>query len=172
MAFAPSLSTTFLLIATVCILLPQAHAFGAGDIPDFAYLNGKPIDSYLANPDVDPAIDKAFRHGDIESILENLAKTAGGAAIGGSGLSWYHLRCDYDSNVAKASSVSLLQSSRRRLALPSSARAISRRSTLYVFSLFVIRIFLTAFEGELASRLLAGTSMGTLRLSESDVIDL
>ncbi|KAH6912796.1 heterokaryon incompatibility Het-C [Coprinopsis sp. MPI-PUGE-AT-0042] len=67
MALAPSLTTTFLLIATVCVLLPQAHAFGAGDIPDFAYLN-----------------DKAFRHGDIESILGNLAKTAGGAAIGGS----------------------------------------------------------------------------------------
>lgn len=90
MAFAPSLSTTFLLIATVCILLPQAHAFGAGDIPDFAYLNGKLIDSSLTNPDVDATVDKAFRHGDIESILENLAKTAGGAAIGGSGWSLSH----------------------------------------------------------------------------------
>lgn len=69
MTLAPNLTTTFLLIATLCVLLPQACAFGAGDIPDFAYLN-----------------DKAFRHGDIESILANLAKTAGGAAIGGSGL--------------------------------------------------------------------------------------
>ncbi|EAU92260.1 heterokaryon incompatibility protein HET-C [Coprinopsis cinerea okayama7 len=69
MAFTPSLTTTFLIVATVCILLPRAHAFGAGDIPDFAYLN-----------------DKAFRHGDIESVLENLAKTAGRAAIGGGNL--------------------------------------------------------------------------------------
>lgn len=33
-----------------------------------------------------PLIDKAFRHGDIENILENLAKTAAAASIGGSGL--------------------------------------------------------------------------------------
>ncbi|KAJ7805214.1 Het-C-domain-containing protein, partial [Mycena olivaceomarginata] len=39
------------------------HAFGAGDIPDFAFLN-----------------DKAFRHGDIENILSTLAKSAGHAA--------------------------------------------------------------------------------------------
>jgi hypothetical protein len=30
--------------------------------------------------------DKAFRHGDIESVLEKLAKTAGRASIGGSGI--------------------------------------------------------------------------------------
>lgn len=32
------------------------------------------------------ATDKAFRHGDIENILETLAKTAGKASIGGSGI--------------------------------------------------------------------------------------
>ena len=76
------------LIATVCILLPQAHAFGAGDIPDFAYLNGELELVVTSSPihNFDYPVDKAFRHGDIESILENLAKTAGGAAIGGSGL--------------------------------------------------------------------------------------
>ncbi|KAF5352439.1 hypothetical protein D9756_005841 [Leucocoprinus leucothites] len=67
----PTTLTTFLLIATVFLVLSPtgALAFGAGDIPDFAYLN-----------------DKAFRHGDIEGILENLVKNAGGAALGGGGL--------------------------------------------------------------------------------------
>ncbi|KAF9029991.1 Het-C-domain-containing protein [Hymenopellis radicata] len=55
------LALTILLVA-----LPSAYAFGAGDIPDFAYLN-----------------DKAFRHGDIENILENLVKYAGHASAGG-----------------------------------------------------------------------------------------
>ncbi|PPQ91780.1 hypothetical protein CVT25_000425 [Psilocybe cyanescens] len=63
---APSLTSTFLLIVILVVLLPvETYAFGAGDIPDFAYLN-----------------DKAFRHGDIENILETLVKTAGGASIG------------------------------------------------------------------------------------------
>ncbi|KDR85638.1 hypothetical protein GALMADRAFT_218734 [Galerina marginata CBS 339.88] len=72
MAFSPSLTNSFFLLALLVVLLPvQTCAFGAGDIPDFAYLN-----------------DKAFRHGDIENILETLAKSAGGAgaAIGGSSL--------------------------------------------------------------------------------------
>lgn len=34
----------------------------------------------------DKHIDKAFRHGDIESILENLVKHVGGPAIGGGSL--------------------------------------------------------------------------------------
>ncbi|KAF8921834.1 heterokaryon incompatibility protein Het-C-domain-containing protein [Mucidula mucida] len=55
------LALTILLVA-----LPSAYAFGAGDIPDFAYLN-----------------DKAFRHGDIENILETLVKYAGHASAGG-----------------------------------------------------------------------------------------
>ncbi|KIM47583.1 hypothetical protein M413DRAFT_203701 [Hebeloma cylindrosporum] len=63
-----ALANTFLLLTILVVLLPvETYAFGAGDIPDFAYLN-----------------DKAFRHGDIESILETLVKSAGGAAIGGS----------------------------------------------------------------------------------------
>ncbi|KAG6911350.1 hypothetical protein DXG01_001021 [Tephrocybe rancida] len=67
MAFTPNLSNTLLLLTIIVVLLPvETYAFGAGDIPDFAYLN-----------------DKAFRHGDIESILENLVKSAGGAAAGG-----------------------------------------------------------------------------------------
>lgn len=69
MGYNTNIYSTLLFVATLCVLLPQASAFGAGDIPDFAYLN-----------------DKAFRHGDIENILENLAKTAGKASIGGSGL--------------------------------------------------------------------------------------
>ncbi|KAF8167442.1 heterokaryon incompatibility protein Het-C-domain-containing protein [Crassisporium funariophilum] len=70
MAFSPSLTNAFLLLTVLVILLPaETYAFGAGDIPDFAYLN-----------------DKAFRHGDIENILETLVKNAGGAAIGGTSL--------------------------------------------------------------------------------------
>ena len=35
------LSTTFLLLTVLLILLPaETYAFGAGEIPDFAYLHG------------------------------------------------------------------------------------------------------------------------------------
>ncbi|SJL06118.1 uncharacterized protein ARMOST_09454 [Armillaria ostoyae] len=63
----PSNTINILLAATILLVaLPSAYAFGAGDIPDFAYLN-----------------DKAFRHGDIENILETVVKSAGRAAAGG-----------------------------------------------------------------------------------------
>ncbi|KAK7058606.1 hypothetical protein VNI00_002242 [Paramarasmius palmivorus] len=65
----PSLNftTTLLLLTVVLVLLPtETYAFGAGDIPDFAYLS-----------------DKAFRHGDIENILTEIVKNAGRAAGGG-----------------------------------------------------------------------------------------
>lgn len=66
MSFASRLSTTLFLFIVVIALLPvETYAFGAGNIPDFSYLH-----------------DKAFRHGDIESILETLIKSAGGAASG------------------------------------------------------------------------------------------
>ncbi|KAI9057063.1 Het-C-domain-containing protein [Trametes sanguinea] len=65
-----SFTTTLLVLTVILVLLPsETYAFGAGDIPDFAYLNGK-----------------AFRHGDIEDILTELAKTAGHAGGGGGGL--------------------------------------------------------------------------------------
>ncbi|EIM92702.1 Het-C-domain-containing protein [Stereum hirsutum FP-91666 SS1] len=61
-----SLGSTLLLLTVIVVLLPDsAWAFGAGDIPDFSYLN-----------------EKAFRHGDIENILTEVAKSA--AAAGGS----------------------------------------------------------------------------------------
>ncbi|KAL5534058.1 hypothetical protein ACEPAG_518 [Sanghuangporus baumii] len=61
------LSVLILTCTIFVIFAPTgAHAFGAGDIPDFSYLNGK-----------------AFRHGDIEGVLENLVKSAAGAASGG-----------------------------------------------------------------------------------------
>ncbi|KAJ7897370.1 Het-C-domain-containing protein [Mycena olivaceomarginata] len=64
-----SFTTTLLLLALVLVLLPETvHAFGAGDIPDFAFLN-----------------DKAFRHGDIENILSTLAKSAGHAVASAHG---------------------------------------------------------------------------------------
>jgi len=52
-----SISTTFLLIVTVVLVLSSSgtYAFGAGDIPDFSFLNGdnSPSDgSPLAAEDV------------------------------------------------------------------------------------------------------------------------
>ncbi|KAJ3901562.1 Het-C-domain-containing protein [Lentinula edodes] len=64
----PNASNLLLLTAIFCLLPSNVRAFGAGDIPDFAYLN-----------------DKAFRHGDIENILEQVLKNAALAA-GGTGL--------------------------------------------------------------------------------------
>ncbi|KAB5588066.1 hypothetical protein CTheo_8493 [Ceratobasidium theobromae] len=61
-----SFATTLFVIALLCVLVPHAAAFGAGDIPDYAYLN-----------------DKAFRHGDIESILTTLSKNVGSSGFGG-----------------------------------------------------------------------------------------
>ncbi|KAI0830771.1 heterokaryon incompatibility protein Het-C-domain-containing protein [Trametes gibbosa] len=62
-----SFVTTLLVLAVILVLLPsETYAFGAGDIPDFAYLNGK-----------------AFRHGDIEDILTELVKSVGHAGGGG-----------------------------------------------------------------------------------------
>ncbi|KAI1794001.1 Het-C-domain-containing protein [Ganoderma leucocontextum] len=62
-----SFATIFLTLTVLLVFLPPgAYAFGAGDIPDFAYLNGK-----------------AFRHGDIENILAELAKAVGHVGGGG-----------------------------------------------------------------------------------------
>lgn len=86
MPSTPNLNLTLQIFAVLVVLLPiQTYAFGAGDIPDFAYLNGKDsratsLSWRLINP---CNTDKAFRHGDIESILETLVKSAGGAAAGG-----------------------------------------------------------------------------------------
>ncbi|KAH9943991.1 Het-C-domain-containing protein [Epithele typhae] len=64
-----SFTITLLILTVVLVLLPaETYAFGAGDIPDFAYLNGK-----------------AFRHGDIENILAELAKNLGHVSSGGGG---------------------------------------------------------------------------------------
>ncbi|KAJ7705120.1 Het-C-domain-containing protein [Mycena metata] len=68
MTGSPNLTTLLILTVVILVLLPEVHAFGAGDIPDFAFLN-----------------NKAFRHGDIENILSTLAKTAGHAVASGHG---------------------------------------------------------------------------------------
>lgn len=41
--------TSLILLATVCLLcfLPSVNAFGAGEIPDFAYLNGLTMATFL-----------------------------------------------------------------------------------------------------------------------------
>ncbi|KAF7307412.1 Heterokaryon incompatibility protein het-c [Mycena indigotica] len=62
----------FTLVIVTSLFFSPVAAFGAGDIPDFA------VEASLPS-------DKAFRHGDIENILSTLAKTAGHAALSGSG---------------------------------------------------------------------------------------
>ncbi|EJD48317.1 Het-C-domain-containing protein [Auricularia subglabra TFB-10046 SS5] len=57
------------LVVVLCVVLPATsgagvYAFGAGNIPSFAYLEGR-----------------AFRHGDIEDILSELAKASGGGVL-------------------------------------------------------------------------------------------
>ncbi|KAI9511719.1 heterokaryon incompatibility protein Het-C-domain-containing protein [Russula earlei] len=70
----PSTTSNLLFLITLISLLPlQVSAFGAGDIPDISYLH-----------------NKAFRHGDIENILTEVAKTAGSLATGGGILQLAH----------------------------------------------------------------------------------
>lgn len=58
-----------LVVLFLCLvaltLIPTVVAFGAGNIPSYSYLEGK-----------------AFRHGDIEDALQNMAKAAGGGMFG------------------------------------------------------------------------------------------
>ena len=80
-----SRKTVFLLclIATVvCLsLIPTAHAFGAGNIPSFAFLEGK-----------------AFRHGDLEDVLLELHKKSGGLFGMGSKFSGFDAKVVYFGN--------------------------------------------------------------------------
>lgn len=85
-----SLTTTLLVLTVILVLLPaETYAFGAGDIPDFAYLNGErlrhpPISTRSCGLKLESAPPgKAFRHGDIEDILTELAKSVGHAGGGG-----------------------------------------------------------------------------------------
>jgi hypothetical protein len=42
MASSKNFTTTLLLLTVILVLLPDTvYAFGAGDIPDFAFLNGQ-----------------------------------------------------------------------------------------------------------------------------------
>ncbi|KAH8106508.1 Het-C-domain-containing protein [Phellopilus nigrolimitatus] len=54
-----------LVILVVCLPGNGVYAFGAGNIPSFAYMEGR-----------------AFRHGDIEDTLAEIAKKAGGGVMG------------------------------------------------------------------------------------------
>ncbi|KAA1108627.1 hypothetical protein PGT21_019588 [Puccinia graminis f. sp. tritici] len=58
----------FVITILLVFLVDQSVAFGAGNIPSYAYLE-----------------DKAFRHGDIEDVLSEIAKKAGGGILGGIG---------------------------------------------------------------------------------------
>lgn len=53
------------LVVVACFCIPGALAFGAGNVPSFSYMEGK-----------------AFRHGDIEDILAEMAKKMGGGLLG------------------------------------------------------------------------------------------
>ncbi|KAI0642699.1 heterokaryon incompatibility protein Het-C-domain-containing protein [Trametes meyenii] len=65
MASHAHLFILLLCIIILCIPSEGVYAFGAGNIPSFAFLEGK-----------------AFRHGDIEDTLGDVAKKAGGFALG------------------------------------------------------------------------------------------
>ncbi|PLW14345.1 hypothetical protein PCANC_20889 [Puccinia coronata f. sp. avenae] len=56
------------IIILLAFLVEESVAFGAGNIPSYAFLE-----------------DKAFRHGDIEDVLSEIAKKAGGGILGGIG---------------------------------------------------------------------------------------
>ncbi|KAH9965181.1 heterokaryon incompatibility Het-C [Russula dissimulans] len=62
-----SKSVLLVLLTTLVVFLPGSgvYAFGAGNIPSYAYLEGR-----------------AFRHGDIEDVLSDLAKKTSGFALG------------------------------------------------------------------------------------------
>ncbi|CDR99817.1 hypothetical protein [Sporisorium scitamineum] len=75
--FVAMLSLLIIAISSV----PGAYAFGAGNIPSFAYMEGK-----------------AFRHGDIEDILEELFKKAGGSLFGSSKFGGLDIKRTYFGN--------------------------------------------------------------------------
>ncbi|KDQ09037.1 hypothetical protein BOTBODRAFT_537784 [Botryobasidium botryosum FD-172 SS1] len=66
MSASHHLTLLLLVLVILCICLPgnEVAAFGAGNIPSFAYLEGK-----------------AFRHGDIEDVLTELAKKVGSGLL-------------------------------------------------------------------------------------------
>ncbi|CCA68738.1 related to Het-c heterokaryon incompatibility protein [Serendipita indica DSM 11827] len=61
--------TAFLFALCLLAFIPSVSAFGAGEIPNWTYLEGK-----------------AFRHLDIESILENIVRWRGSRGSGAGGL--------------------------------------------------------------------------------------
>lgn len=139
----PTISTNFLLVLTVLLVLSPSttYAFGAGDIPDFAYLNGETL--WLPTPQSLTSLpDKAFRHGDVESILENLVKHAGGPALGGGLLGFATSVIKTATGGAKFNKLDV------------------KRVYFVCFELYSLCILLISrffFAGKLASGLLAGT---------------
>ncbi|EIN08362.1 Het-C-domain-containing protein [Punctularia strigosozonata HHB-11173 SS5] len=61
MAHKLTIILLLLVVLAICCSSHGAYAFGAGNIPGFAYMEGR-----------------AFRHGDIEDVLADLLKKAGG----------------------------------------------------------------------------------------------
>ncbi|KAI0266532.1 Het-C-domain-containing protein [Gloeopeniophorella convolvens] len=65
MGYSGTVLLILLVVLAICISNNGVYAFGAGNIPSFAYMEGR-----------------AFRHGDIEDILSEVAKKSGGFALG------------------------------------------------------------------------------------------
>ena len=63
------ITALLLFYVVLCVFPTQTYGFGAGDIPDFAYLNGERCWKSEVHLSTRRPLDKAFRHGDIENIL-------------------------------------------------------------------------------------------------------
>lgn len=65
MALSTPLLVAIVVLLCITLFTPTVYGFGAGNIPSFSYLEGK-----------------AFRHGDIDDTIAELAKKAGGGLLG------------------------------------------------------------------------------------------
>jgi len=74
--------TIFVILGAIACL-PLAHAFGAGEIPDYAAIKGLVTFVYIAMESDKDTISKSFRHGDIENVLLRLIKDTTGKSSGG-----------------------------------------------------------------------------------------
>ncbi|KDQ14431.1 hypothetical protein BOTBODRAFT_132240 [Botryobasidium botryosum FD-172 SS1] len=78
----PSSFPNVLFLVTIFLaFLPSAYAFGAGDIPDYSFLNDKAFRRAFNAPPF--SVFLRLKHGDIESVLAELNKSLGGNFSGG-----------------------------------------------------------------------------------------
>lgn len=75
-----------LTVLVVLVILPQVHAFGAGDIPDYSFLNDKAfryVSSLFHRVFMRSEPLTSCRHGDIENVLTELNKSIVSQPSGG-----------------------------------------------------------------------------------------